>query len=246
MNDLLSSILQGIVEGLTEFLPVSSTAHILLVQDLLGTDRESPFWKMFAVVIQLGAILSVVLFFRDRLLGSFKSFLLAWKHTKTAGNSVNTLTEAANDNPAQSPIDSPKSKDWKKHPLVLVLLSFVVTALPCLVIDKMIGDNMESSLVIAVSLIIGADCYARSRLRLRKKSDDPFDGRDISQTSNRDRSLSNSGRRFSWYQSIDVHHHRWSTIRTIANCRPRIQLLFGHPGYDCSGWIQAGSVRSQT
>lgn len=156
MNDLLSSILQGIVEGLTEFLPVSSTAHILLVQDLLGTDRESPFWKMFAVVIQLGAILSVVLFFRDRLLGFVHSFLLAWKHTKTAGNSVSTLTEAANDNPAQSPIDSPKSKDWKKHPLVLVLLSFVVTALPCLVIDKMIGDNMESSLVIAVSLIIGA------------------------------------------------------------------------------------------
>jgi undecaprenyl-diphosphatase len=151
MNDLLSSILQGIVEGLTEFLPVSSTAHILLVQDLLGTDRESPFWKMFTVVIQLGAILSVVLFFRDRLLGFVHSFWQAWKQS-----TVDHRTNEPNDHAVASTDNPPRSINWKTHPLVLVLLSFVVTALPCLVIDKMIGDNMESSLVIAVSLIIGA------------------------------------------------------------------------------------------
>lgn len=153
MNDLLSSILQGIVEGLTEFLPVSSTAHILLTQELMGTDRESPFWKMFAVVIQLGAILSVVVFFRSRLLGFAQSFWTAWNQTATPHRDSDQRRDS--DQPCTTP-NSAQIHSWKNHPLVLVLLSFVVTAIPCLIIDKIIGENMESSLVIAVSLIIGA------------------------------------------------------------------------------------------
>ncbi|MCU0712746.1 MAG: undecaprenyl-diphosphate phosphatase [Pirellula sp.] len=146
MNDLLSSILQGIVEGLTEFLPVSSTAHILLTQELLGTDRESPFWKMFAVVIQLGAILSVVVFFRARLIGFIRSFWDAWTQTDTPPSETDR---------SDAHVIATKTS-WGSHPLVLVLLSFVVTAIPCLIIDKLIGEHMESSLVIASSLIIGA------------------------------------------------------------------------------------------
>ncbi len=57
MNDIFNAILLGIVEGLTEFLPVSSTAHLLLFQDLLGF---KPPGDVFTIVIQLGAILSVV------------------------------------------------------------------------------------------------------------------------------------------------------------------------------------------
>jgi undecaprenyl-diphosphatase len=57
MHDTLNAILLGIVEGLTEFLPVSSTAHLLLFQDLLGF---KPPGDVFTIVIQLGAILSVV------------------------------------------------------------------------------------------------------------------------------------------------------------------------------------------
>src|SRR6185312_3112302 len=57
MNDIVNAILLGIVEGLTEFLPVSSTAHLLLFQDLLGF---APPGDVFPIVIQLGAILSVV------------------------------------------------------------------------------------------------------------------------------------------------------------------------------------------
>jgi undecaprenyl-diphosphatase len=136
MNDLISSIIQGVVEGLTEFLPVSSTAHILLTQELLGTDRESPFWKMYTVFIQLGAILSVVVFYRSRLLGFVESFWDAWKRSRDNSTVTNTL--------------------WLTHPLSLVVLSFAVTAIPCLLIDKLIGDNMESQLVIAIALIVGA------------------------------------------------------------------------------------------
>jgi undecaprenyl-diphosphatase len=56
--DSLNAILLGIVEGLTEFLPVSSTAHLLVAERLLGLNKDN--WEAFTVVIQLGAVLSVV------------------------------------------------------------------------------------------------------------------------------------------------------------------------------------------
>ena len=58
MDTIVTAILLGIVEGLTEFIPVSSTGHLILATQLLGYDAET--WKVFNVVIQLGAILAVV------------------------------------------------------------------------------------------------------------------------------------------------------------------------------------------
>jgi undecaprenyl-diphosphatase len=57
MHDTLISVILGIVEGLTEFLPVSSTAHLLVAERLMGLGDE---WEAFTVVIQLGAVLAVV------------------------------------------------------------------------------------------------------------------------------------------------------------------------------------------
>jgi undecaprenyl-diphosphatase len=127
MNDYVLSLIFGIVEGLTEFLPVSSTAHIRLSQFLLGVAHDDPYWKLYAIVIQLGAILSVVVYFRKRITDFLRSF------PRGADGDRTLLT----------------------HPLSLILIAFVVTAGPCLIIDKKIGDNLESLTIIGVSLIVG-------------------------------------------------------------------------------------------
>jgi len=60
MHDILMSIILGVVEGITEFLPISSTAHLLVAERLLGLSDD---WEAFTVVIQLGAILAVVVIY---------------------------------------------------------------------------------------------------------------------------------------------------------------------------------------
>lgn len=73
--ELLKTILFGIVEGITEWLPISSTGHLILLNNFVTLDVSDEFWEMFQVVIQLGAILAVVLLFWNRLwpFGSKKS-----------------------------------------------------------------------------------------------------------------------------------------------------------------------------
>jgi undecaprenyl-diphosphatase len=68
MPDILKAVILGIVEGLTEFLPISSTGHMILVEPLLGIAEGDPFWAgTFDIFIQIGAILAVALFFWQRL-----------------------------------------------------------------------------------------------------------------------------------------------------------------------------------
>jgi undecaprenyl-diphosphatase len=127
LNDYLKAAIIGVVEGLTEFLPVSSTAHIRIAQKLLGVDLDDSYWKMFAIVIQLGAILSVVVYFRSRILEFIKSY----------------------------PKGKSGDRTWWNHPLALVIISFVVTAVPCFLIDDQIGDKLENLQVIGWALIVG-------------------------------------------------------------------------------------------
>ena len=132
MNDFFAAVLLGIIEGLTEFLPVSSTAHLRIAQDLIDLELTDEYWKMFAIVIQLGAILSVVVYFRQRIGEFLRSY--------PAGSKVN--------------------RTWWNHPIALVAISFVVTALPCFLIDKTIGENLESLKIMGWSLILGGVAMA--------------------------------------------------------------------------------------
>ncbi len=65
--ELLKVIVQGIVEGFTEWLPISSTGHMLLVDEIIQMDQPEAFLNVFFVVIQLGAILAVVLLYYEKL-----------------------------------------------------------------------------------------------------------------------------------------------------------------------------------
>ena len=66
--EILKTILFGIVEGITEWLPISSTGHLILVEQFVKFKTVSPeFWSMFQVVIQLGAILAVVILYWDKI-----------------------------------------------------------------------------------------------------------------------------------------------------------------------------------
>src|SRR5438445_4081619 len=84
MPVLLIALILGIVEGVTEFLPVSSTGHLILATQLLGFDAEQ--WKAFNVIIQLGAILAiVVLYWRTFwavIEGMFKGQAISWRFVR--------------------------------------------------------------------------------------------------------------------------------------------------------------------
>src|SRR4051812_5454870 len=127
MHDYLLSLLLGIIEGLTEFLPVSSTAHLRIAEALLGIDLASGYWKMYSIVIQLGAILAVPLYFRRRITEFLRTF------PRGAGGDRTALT----------------------HPLTLVGIAFVCTAVPILLLTKVIGHNLERLTVMAWSLVVG-------------------------------------------------------------------------------------------
>jgi undecaprenyl-diphosphatase len=127
LNDYILSALLGIIEGLTEFLPVSSTAHLRIAEAILNVSMVSGYWKMYTIVIQLGAILCLPVYFRGRLAELFSTFPRGKRGDRTL------LT----------------------HPLSLTIVAFVVTAIPSFLLVKVIGKHLENFYIIGSSLLIG-------------------------------------------------------------------------------------------
>src|SRR5436309_6725071 len=127
MQEYLLSIFLGIVEGLTEFLPVSSTAHLRICEALLHIDLHDGFWNMCTIVIQLGAILALPIYFWHRIVPFVRTFPRGERGDRTIFT----------------------------NPLSLTLIAFVVTALPAWALAKVIGKNLESLWVMAMALLIG-------------------------------------------------------------------------------------------
>ena len=65
--EILKAVLFGIVEGITEWLPISSTGHMILLNEFVHMNVSTEFWDMFLVVIQLGAILAVVVLYWNKI-----------------------------------------------------------------------------------------------------------------------------------------------------------------------------------
>lgn len=127
MHDYFLSVFLGIIEGLTEFLPVSSTAHLRIAEALLGIDLSNGFWKMYSIVIQLGAILCLPIYFRARIADFLSTFPRGERNSRTLFD----------------------------HPLTLVMIAFVFTAGPAYLLTKVIGKHLESLYVMGLSLLIG-------------------------------------------------------------------------------------------
>lgn len=127
MNSYLMSVLLGIVEGLTEFLPVSSTAHLRIAEALLHIDLTDAYWKMYTIVIQLGAILALCLLFMGRIIEFVRTFPAGENGDRTIWN----------------------------HPISLTLIAFACTSGPSLLLKKLISKNLESLQLMAFALLIG-------------------------------------------------------------------------------------------
>jgi undecaprenyl-diphosphatase len=127
LNDYVLSVILGIVEGLTEFLPVSSTAHLRLAEALMHISLSDGYWKMYTIVIQLGAIACLPVYFWERIAKFLSTFPRGERGDRTL------LT----------------------HPLSLTAIAFVVTAIPAFLLTKVIGKHLESLEIMGLALLIG-------------------------------------------------------------------------------------------
>jgi undecaprenyl-diphosphatase len=127
LNPYLQSVLLGIVEGLTEFLPVSSTAHLRIAEALMHIPLDDAYWKMYTIVIQLGAILALTLLFLGRIVEFIRTF----------------------------PSGENGDRTWLNHPISLTLIAFVFTSVPALLLHKWSEKNLGSITAMAIALLLG-------------------------------------------------------------------------------------------
>jgi undecaprenyl-diphosphatase len=141
LSPYILSILLGIVEGLTEFLPVSSTAHLRIAEALmkipLGDSscavgnaaclQDVVYWNMYTIVIQVGAIMALCLLFLERIVNFLRTF----------------------------PDGESGDRTWLTHPISLTLIAFACTSVPALLLRKWSEKNLDNMNAIAIALLAG-------------------------------------------------------------------------------------------
>ena len=137
--ELLKVVFLGIVEGITEWLPISSTGHLILVEEFVKLDVSKAFWEMFMVVIQLGAILAVVvLYWKD---------IWPFRNKKPKHENVTKVEKAAGTLCSFVKIDK-----------MIMWLKIMVSCLPAILIglpfDDFIEKKFNNWFVVAVMLIV--------------------------------------------------------------------------------------------
>jgi undecaprenyl-diphosphatase len=139
LNHYLLSVILGIVEGLTEFLPVSSTAHLRIAEWLFHISLSDGYWKMYTIVIQLGAILCLPVYFRHRI-----AKLIGYNRGSTSLLLAPLMV-----------LKSLVVSVFQSPPVQFTLIAFVVTAIPAFLLTKIIGKHLESLYIMGASLAIG-------------------------------------------------------------------------------------------
>ncbi len=133
MLEMIKAIIYGIVEGITEWLPISSTGHLILLEELMPfAGMSEDFFKMFDVVIQLGAILAVVVLFWNKL----------WPFALTA----------------KSRAQNPGRISWLRQDILIMWLKILVSCVPAAIIGVLFDDVLNALFyryeVVALALII--------------------------------------------------------------------------------------------
>ena len=148
-TEILQAIIFGIVEGITEWLPISSTGHMILLNEFLTLDVSAQFWDMFLVVIQLGAILAVVVLFWN----------LIWPFARSSSEAV----VAAEQNEKSGSLV--KREYWVlgpvtvRMPVIINWCKIVVSCLPAIVfvvlgLDETCDRLFYNPVCVAVALIV--------------------------------------------------------------------------------------------
>ena len=160
MIEFLKAVLFGVVEGITEWLPISSTGHMILLDEFVKLDVSPEFWEMFLVVIQLGAILAVVILF--------------WNQIWPFGKKNN-----------RHPVAKEGFLSWCKKDIWLMWFKIVVACLPAAVVGLLFDEYFESlfynGVCVAIALIVFGVGFLiienknkHKRARIRSLSDITF------------------------------------------------------------------------
>lgn len=134
--EIFKAILFGIVEGITEWLPISSTGHLILLEHFFGFNNVSDeFWSMFEVVIQLGAIIAVVILFWNKL-WPFKMKKLSQRDKRERRK---------------------KKPVWKKGALAM-WIKIIIACIPAAIIGVLFDDKIDElfyhPIPVAIALIV--------------------------------------------------------------------------------------------
>lgn len=133
MMEFLKAVLFGIVEGITEWLPISSTGHMILLDEFVKLDVSPEFWEMFLVVIQLGAILAVVILF--------------WNQIWPFGKKSNS-----------DPVGKTGFLSWCKKDIWTLWFKIIAACLPAAVVgllfDELFEELFYNGVCVAIALIV--------------------------------------------------------------------------------------------
>ncbi len=168
--EILKVIFFGIVEGITEWLPISSTGHLILVDNFVKLNVSEAFWQLFLVMIQLGAVLAVVLLDFEKL----------WPfHKKDPERESNWKYISENKKLAEVQKFTDHYVDMNKIVLWLkILVSYVPAIIIALPFNDWIEEHLEHDVVIATTLIVYGilfiviENYNKKRTPTRKKLSD--------------------------------------------------------------------------
>lgn len=157
MNDFFRAVILGIVEGITEFLPISSTGHMILVEPLLGIQEGDPFWTgTFDIFIQVGAILAVMVYFWRRLWVLVFGPRAASPAPEAALEVVKSPAALSSTATATLPAESLSLiARYGDHILVKLFVAFLPAAVVGLAASKFIERHLKTPPVVAGAMILG-------------------------------------------------------------------------------------------